>query len=161
MGHYLIFICLLISACSVLPPAFKEEQITDISYKRVGEDLASYKNTVVRWGGVIVNVENEDNYSLMQVLFYPLDYYGRPELNKPSEGQFVIKSTNFLDPKAYAANREVIVVGVIDSEIESIIDNKNIHIPLIKSKGIYLWPISYDGNYYSNCRSCYYRQLFW
>jgi outer membrane lipoprotein len=161
MRHYLIFICLLLSACAVLPPAFEEEQKKAISYKPVSEDLASYKDTVVRWGGVIVDVNNEENYSLMQVLYYPLDYYGRPDLDKPSEGQFVIKSTNFLDPKAYAVNRKISVVGKIDRETERVIDSNNISIPLIISKGIYLWPMRYDGNYYRLCPSCYYRQLFW
>jgi outer membrane lipoprotein len=97
----------------------------------------------------------------MQVLYYPLDYYGRPDLDKPSEGQFVIKSTNFLDPKAYAVNRKISVVGKIDRETERVIDSNNISIPLIISKGIYLWPMRYDGNYYRHCPSCYYRQLFW
>jgi hypothetical protein len=29
-------------------------------------------------GGIIIDAENEEAYSLMQVLFYPLDYFGRP-----------------------------------------------------------------------------------
>jgi len=161
MRLYLIFIYLLLSACATLPPAFEDAQVTAISCRQVSADLDSYKNTSVRWGGVIVDVENDENFSLMQVLFYPLDYYGRPELNKPSEGRFVIKSAKFLDPIVYAADREVISVGVIDGEIERKIDNKRFRVPLITSDTIHLWPINFRGDYFGNCRSCYFRQLFW
>ena len=161
MRLYLIFIYLLLSACATLPPAFEDAQVTTISCRQVSADLDSYKNTSVRWGGVIVDVENDENFSLMQVLFYPLDYYGRPELNKPSEGRFVIKSAKFLDPMVYAADREVISVGVIDDEIERTIDNKRFRMPLITSDTIHLWPINFRGDYFGNCRSCYFRQLFW
>ncbi|MDP1559461.1 MAG: Slp family lipoprotein [Nitrosomonas sp.] len=99
----------------------------------------------------------------MQVLFYPLDYYGRPQLNKPSEGRFVIKSPEFLDPMVYATNRGVIAVGTIAGDIERMADTKRIWVPLITTTptAIYLWPINYRNNYYGNCRSCYFRQLFW
>jgi len=165
MRIYLIFVYLLLSACATLPPAFEDAQVTDISYLQVSVDLDSYKNTSVRWGGVIVDVENDENFSLMQVLFYPLDYYGRPELDKPSEGRFAIKSAKFLDPMDYLADREIIAVGVIDGEIERTIDNKRLRMPLITSEAIHLWPVNFRGNYYGNCRfccrSCYFRQLFW
>ena len=72
MRLYLIFIYLLLSACATLPPAFEDAQVTTISCRQVSADLDSYKNTSVRWGGVIVDVENDENFSLMQVLFYPL-----------------------------------------------------------------------------------------
>jgi outer membrane lipoprotein len=161
MKLYLIFIYILLSACSTLPHAIKDAQVTDISYSQVSADLDSYKNTSVRWGGVIVDVENEENFSLMQVLFYPLDYYGRPEIDKFSEGRFVIKSAKFLDPMVYTVDREVIAVGVIDSEIERTVDNKSLRVPLITSDAIHLWPINFRGDYFGNCRSCYFRQLFW
>jgi outer membrane lipoprotein len=161
MRLYLIFFYLLLSACATLSPAFKDAQVTDISYRQLSADIDSYRNTSVRWGGVIIDVENEENFSLMQVLFYPLDYYGRPELDKFSDGRFVIKSAKFLDPKVYTADREIIAVGVIDGEIERAIDNKRHQMPLITSDTIHLWPINFRGDYYGNCRSCYFRQLFW
>lgn len=161
MRLYLIFVYLLLGACSTLPPTFDEVKTKDISYNQVSADLDSYQDTTVRWGGVIVDVEDDEDFSWMQVSFYPLDYYGRPVLKKPSEGRFVIKSDKFLDATLYAADREIIVVGVIDGEIERKIDNRSLRLPLIRAAAIHLWPINFRGNYYRNCRSCYYRQLFW
>ena len=162
MKLYLISICLLLSACASLPPAFEEAPVTNVTYDQVREDLEGYNKTLVRWGGVIVDVDNVENASLMQVIHYPLDYYGRPQLSKPSEGRFVIKSAELLDPEAYAAERELIVLGVIAGEIERTMRNETrVWLPLINATAIHLWPINYRGDYYGNCPSCYFRQLFW
>lgn len=162
MKLYLIFICLLLSACSSLPPVIKDARVTDITYDQASEDLDGYKNSLVRWGGVIVSVENNENSSLMRVMYYPLDNYDRPQLNEPSAGRFVIRSQEYLNPERYSVDREVTVLGVIDSDIGSTVgSNTRDWVPLIKSTAIHLWPINYRSNYYGNCRSCYFRQLFW
>jgi len=118
MKLYLILICLLLSACASLPPAFDNAPTTDVTYSQVRDDLARYHNTLVRWGGVIVSVENIENISLMEITQYPLDHYGRPQPDETSEGRFIIKSTELLDPEIYAAEREIIVLGVIDGDIK-------------------------------------------
>lgn len=161
MKFYLILISLLLGACSTLPPAFKDPHITNISYAEVNADIKSYKKTLVRWGGVIVDVKSDENFSWMEVIFYPLDYYGRPKINKPSEGRFVIKSPEFLDPKNYAKNREIIAVGIIEGKTEHTDSHMSSSLPLIKATAIHLWPINYRDNYYGHRRSCYFMQLFW
>ncbi|MGH8685383.1 MAG: Slp family lipoprotein, partial [Nitrosospira sp.] len=87
--------------------------VTNVTYSQASPNLSTYKETSVRWGGVIVDVENEENFTLLQVLSYPLNSYGRPQLNKQTEGRFVIKSTEFLDPAVYAKDKEITVAGTI------------------------------------------------
>jgi len=167
MRLYLLLINLLIGACSTLPPAFEDDRIKEISYAQVSENAQSYNNTLVKWGGVITEVNNEGNSNLMQVLYYPLDYYGRPEIAKPNEGYFIVKSPETLDPKDYPAGREVVVVGVIEGKTEPTeptepyASSANERLPLISANAVYLWPIAYRDNYYRYCPSCYFRQLFW
>ncbi|MCH9638769.1 MAG: Slp family lipoprotein [Betaproteobacteria bacterium] len=161
MKPYLILIFIFLGACTSLPPAIEKAQVEDISYHQISADLDRYKNTQVRWGGVVIGVENEENNSLMQVLFYPLDHYGRPQIDKPSAGHFVIKSTQFLDAEVYVMDREIVAVGTIDNEIGRTLDTQSTEVPQMSSTAIHLWPINYRGEYYGNCRSCYFRQLFW
>ena len=161
MRFCLILISLLLGACSTLPPAFETEGVKRISYAQASEDAQSYKDTLVKWGGVIIDVNNEQNASLMQILFYPLDYYGRPEIDKPSAGDFIVKSSEILDPKNYAAGREVVVVGAIAGKTEPAVSSGNTGLPLIEAAAVHLWPIAYRDNYYRYCPSCYFRQLFW
>ena len=96
MKPYLLLSCLLLSACAGLPPAIENAPAVQLSYNQVSRDINSYKDAPVRWGGVIIDVENEAQSSLMQVVFYPLDYSGRPLLHKAGEGRFVVKSPNSL-----------------------------------------------------------------
>ncbi len=162
MKRYLISIYLLLSACTGLPPAFDNVPATEVTYNQTREDLGSYYNTAVRWGGVVVGVENAENASLMEITHYPLDHYGRPQIDEISEGRFVIKSTELLDPETYTTEREIIVLGVINGDIEWTTSNKTrVFLPLINSTAIHLWPMNYRNNYYRHCPSCYFRQLFW
>lgn len=146
MNPYLLLPCLLLGACAGLPQAMKDVRVVDITYTQASQNLDGHKDVSVRWGGVIIDVENEENFSLVQALFYPLDYLGRPQLDEPHGGRFVIKSTEFLDPVIYAKDREITVVGTLNGGIERTVGKKVIQAPLLLSAAIHLWP-AYQ-NYY-------------
>ena len=146
---YQLSFCMLLSACSgLLPSAVRDVPVTDVSYRQASRDLNHYKDTSVRWGGVIIEVDNEENFTLVQVLSYPLDYFGEPKLNKPAEGRFVIKSTKFLDPAVYAKNREITVAGKLEGDIQRMIEKKTMLLPLLASSALYLWPPVYQNDPY-------------
>lgn len=144
MRPYLLLSCLLLSACAGLPSAVRDAPAVDVSYYQANRDIHSYKDAPVRWGGVIIDVENEAHSSLIQVLSYPLDYSGRPQLHKPGEGRFVIKSPEFLDPAVYAKDKEITVAGVIEGDIERTVGKRMIRVPLLSATAIYLWPVYHD-----------------
>ncbi len=148
MKPYLLALCLLLNACSTLPPAIENAPEPDIAYHQANQDLNSYKNAKVRWGGLIIDVENEQNFSIVQIMNYPLDSFGRPQLSQPTEGRFVIKTPEFLDPAIYTKNSEITVAGSLQGTIERIIDKKHIYPPLILASTIYLWPAYERSNYY-------------
>jgi outer membrane lipoprotein len=146
MKRYLLLSFLLLNACSNLPKAIKDPPINDISYTQAAQNINQYKNAPVRWGGTIVEVENEQNFTLVQVLYYPLDSDGEPQIDKSHGGRFVFKSPEFLDPAVYTANAKITVAGTLTGDIEHMIGKKVLRVPLISATTIYLWPV-YD--YYS------------
>lgn len=148
--HFVLLLAsLLAAACAGLPPAVEHAPAIQIGYEQANRDITQYQDTPVRWGGVIIDVENEENSSLIQVVFYPLDFTGRPQLHKTGEGRFVIKSAEFLDPAVYAKDKEITVAGVISGKIERTVGKRTIHVPLISATAIHLWPTqSYDPRYY-------------
>lgn len=148
MRLYLFLACLFLSACAGLPPTMKDIPVVNISYSQASQNINSYKDASVRWGGIIIEVENEPDSSLVQVLFHPLDSYGRPQLNKPGEGRYVIKSTEFLDPVVYAKDKEVTVAGILTGDIGRTIGKRVIRLPLISATAIHLWPISERDDFY-------------
>jgi outer membrane lipoprotein len=148
MKHYLLLICLLLTACSSLPPTIENPPAFDLGYSYAMQDTARYQNIPVRWGGVIATVENEQNASLVQVLLYPLNSYGRPMLDEQPQGRFVIKSAQFLDPMVYTKNSEITVAGTLSGTINRTIDKKTMTLPLVLSTTLYLWPVYNYSNYY-------------
>ena len=149
MSRHFLSICIfLLSACSNLPPAIEDPPLYDLSYSQAIRNITQYKDAPVRWGGVVIDVENEQNFSLVQVLYYPLNSYGRPRLDKPNEGRFLIKSPQFLDPAVYTKDSEITVAGILKGDVERKVGNKTLRLPLISSTVIYLWPDYLPGNYY-------------
>lgn len=148
MKRYALVTCLLLSACSGLPERLQNVPVTDVTYKQASQNLSKYDGTSVRWGGVIVEVKNEQNFTLVQVLSYPISYYGRPETREQSHGRFVIKSEKFLDPEVYEEEREITVAGTIKGDIERTIGNKTARMPLLLGEAVYLWPQNYGRGYY-------------
>ncbi len=149
MKCHLLFICIsLLSACSNLPPAIEDPPLYDISYSQATQDIAHFKESPVRWGGVVIDVENEQNFSLVQVLYYPLNNYGRPRIDKPNKGRFLFKSAEFLDPTVYKKDTEITVAGTLKGDIQRSVGNKTLHLPLISATVIHLWPPYVPDNYY-------------
>jgi outer membrane lipoprotein len=148
MKWYLFIICILLNACSNLPKAIKDPPVNDISYTQAIQNINQYKNAPVRWGGTIVEVENEQNFTLVQVLYYPLDSDGEPEIDKSHGGRFVFKTSEFLDPAVYTKSSEITVAGTLIGDIERAIGNKVMRMPLISATTIYRWPVYvYDSRY--------------
>jgi outer membrane lipoprotein len=149
MRSYLFALaCLFLSACSGLPSNVREIPVEKVSITEASQNPDRYKGTSVRWGGLIIEVDTQENYTLVQVLSYPINYYGRPELTKPSDGRFVVKTSEFLDPAIYEKDREVTVVGVLDGDIVRSVGHKTIQVPLLSTKAHYLWPVyQYQSGY--------------
>ncbi len=149
MKRHLLAICIaLLSACSNLPPAIEDPPLYDISYSQATQDVTHFKEAPVRWGGVIIDVENEQNFSLVQVLYYPLNNYGRPRLDKSNKGRFLFKSAEFLDPTVYKKDTEITVAGTLKGDIQRSVGNKTLRLPLISATVIHLWPPYVPVNYY-------------
>lgn len=148
MKNYFLLICLLLTACSSLPPTIENPPAFDLAYSYATQNPERYKNLPVRWGGVIAEVDNEQNASLVQVLLYPLNSYGRPMLDEQPQGRFVVKSAKFLDPLVYAKNSEITVAGTLIGTINRTIGQKTMTFPLVLSSTLYLWPVYNYSDYY-------------
>lgn len=139
MKNYLFAACLLLTACSNLPPAIEDPPAFDLTYQEALINGAKYKNAPVRWGGTIIEVENEPSFSAIQVLLYPLGSYGRPDLDEPQQGRFVMKSPEFLDPAVYKKNTSITVAGILEGDTERKVGNKTLRLPLLAAKQTHLW----------------------
>ena len=148
MKPYLLILCLLLGACTGLPKAMKDAQVVDVTHAQAIQSIDAHKDASVRWGGVIIDVENDKNFTLIQILIYPLSYLGRPHTARPNGGRFVIRSKEFLDPLVYAKEKEITVVGTLSGYIVRKVGKKIILVPLVQSTAIHLWPNDYHNDDY-------------
>jgi len=66
---YIFYLSLIfLSACSSLPPAISNAPTEDLPLKKVAIDVGLFIGKTVRWGGKIIKVNNDENFSTVQVL---------------------------------------------------------------------------------------------
>jgi outer membrane lipoprotein len=147
MKWFLLISILFLHACSNLPANIKTPPAVDIQLHQTLTNAADYQNYPVRWGGTVIEVKNKTDETTMQILYYPLGYYGRPNLNQTSLGRFVTVSKQFLDPAIYTKGTEITIAGSFLSLVEKQIGEKPVKMPLIAIDTQHIWP-KYRQNYY-------------
>jgi len=140
MKWFLLISILLLQACSNLPANIKNAPSVDIQPHHVLSNSNNVNNTPVRWGGKIIDVENKANETVIQILFYPLNYYGRPQLNQTSSGRFLSISKQFLDPAVFTKDAEITIAGTLQGSEEKMIGEKTITVPIVSINNHYIWP---------------------
>jgi len=177
----LLSLLLLLSACSSVPVAIKKAPEPDLQLMQVSNKTAQHKMNRVRWGGQLINVENDELGATLQLAEFPLNSYGRPITTKKSQGRFLVHSKEFVDPYIYKPGTLITVAGIIASEEKVQVDKKQLRLPVIEATQLYRWtesayqrsaeyerwPYHYDhfgyGLYYPGWRSSfrYHRGFYW
>ncbi len=140
-SHFnLWFITLLLSACASVPPELESPDIAPVELPQVLENPASFQGEKVRWGGVILSVENEAKETWVQILEKPLSRKGRPKQSAQPRGRFLMHTTIFLDPAIYSQGKEITVVGTLRGTAERTVGKRKIQLPVVKAESWRLWP---------------------
>jgi len=139
-----ILLCLALltlSACaSQVPVLIKLPPNPDPEFLQVKDNIDSFQNQYVRWGGKIISVKNKEDSTWIEILASPLNHYGRPGSNADYEGRFIARINGFLDPELYSKDRYFTVFGTIDTEFIKRIDEHPYSYPLVSVNEHYLWP---------------------
>lgn len=142
LGWFLL-ISILLSGCASIPPPIYDP-ISDADFKgpnltAVRMDTAAWKGIRIRWGGDIVEVENQRHETWIEVVEYPLRSSGRPSNSKASEGRFIARIPGFLDPAIYAQGRQITIVGTVDNTIQRSIGDYPYEFPVVAVDTYRLW----------------------
>lgn len=134
---YLLPICLV--ACSSLPKTIQTPPSDDLQLEQVAGQAINYENSPVRWGGKIVSVNNDNQQSLLQIVHFPLNSYGKPIIGKVSQGRFLVQTARFLDPEIYKVGRLATFSGVLLTEQTRLVDKKTLYLPVVEMRESHLW----------------------
>lgn len=138
----LLFITLL-AACSAGKPSLFATSTNDITYQQLTQHVDQFQHEIVRWGGVIVDVENAEDRARLTVVHFPLTRYGKPITSENSDGRFVVLSERFLDPIIYSKGKLITVIGQVDGSETQKIDKRTLTLPVILLQENHLWPENY------------------
>ena len=106
-----------------------------------------YRSQKVRWGGIILETDNQASRTRLTILSKPLYDDGEPKNVSGSDGRFIAVFPAFLEPHVYVKNRKITVVGRLQgNEVVQIGDYPYSH-PLVEVEAHYLWPVEVERTY--------------
>jgi outer membrane lipoprotein len=144
----LIAIVLLSACASRMPAELSSVTASSLRLADVKRDVDEYENERVLWGGTIIVVENDEDETRIQILEKPLSGNAKPKEYSDSEGRFLMRTTEFLDPAIYTQGRKISVAGTIKGEIERQVGNRAVTMPILNAESHYLWPETEPMHYY-------------
>lgn len=100
----------MVTGCeSVISREVRKEADENLNFVRVLENPTVFHGVVVIWGGVIIRAVNRSGGSALFLRETPLDPGGRPKGIELSEGLFVARTSEFLDPRTYSSRGKVTI----------------------------------------------------
>lgn len=130
-----------LAGCASVPEAVRDAPDLSPDPTLVRAAPKQYVGTTVRWGGIIVSVENGPVSSAVQIVSRPLDKSTRPHETDQTLGRFIAHISGFIDPVDYAAGREITVTGIVEGMEQREIGAYPYSYPVVRATGYYLWPL--------------------
>jgi outer membrane lipoprotein len=91
------------------------------SFSELQGAVDRHRGEIIILGGKIIETKGYQSASEITVLQLPLDRRGRPEDGDRSEGRYLVRSGQFLDPAIYEKGTLLTVVGRLSgSEVRSV-----------------------------------------
>lgn len=131
---------LLISCSSHVPPEIKEPLANEIGLQTVRANIDDYVSKRVRWGGVVLAIENRKDATWLTMLAQPLNSYGRPDEADASAGRFIAIVPDFLEPVVYKVDREITFTGIVKGSETRKVGEFEYNYPVIEVDKYHLWP---------------------
>lgn len=146
---------LLMSACTSVPQQLKGDYASLIPKNTTGSSL----ETPVRWGGVILETQPENDYTCFEILSRQLQTSMRPKDTDQAQGRFIACKPGFYDPEIFEKGREVTLTGkVIHMDVRKV-GEYDYHFPVVDIDFMILWPERRERIYYDYYGM--YRPYYW
>jgi outer membrane lipoprotein len=105
------FVLLALGCASGVSGQARSEVTYRGSFVELQKAPEKYQGEVVMFGGKVIETKTEPSFSEIVVLQLPLGGNDRPEDTDRSEGRYLIRSDQFLDPAIYQKDGLLTVVG--------------------------------------------------
>lgn len=130
-----------LAGCSQIPEQL-DVSVAGLSLTDAQSESATIVGQRVRWGGVIHDVDNRPNDTLVTMIAKPLTNNARPRKTDDYSGRFILRIESFIDPVTLPEGRQLTAVGVIEPTMQRKIGAYDYSYPVIKVEHYVLWPES-------------------
>lgn len=114
------------------------------SFAELQQQPERHIGETVMLGGKIIETRVEAGATELSVLQLPLDRSDRPRDVDQSEGRFLVRSPQFLDPALYPEGARITVVGKVTESQQRLIGNMPYRYPVVEVVEIKQWPAAQD-----------------
>jgi outer membrane lipoprotein len=133
-------VALFLVGCSSFPDKLQLEDNTQlITYEDATSKSEQSKGKVVRWGGAIAKIENKPDFTIFEMVYYPLNGYGRPVSGEESIGRFRIHVNGFMDPMVYQVGRLMTFTALLSGLEKGLVGDHEYVFPTANVSAYYLW----------------------
>jgi outer membrane lipoprotein len=94
----------------------------------------------ITWGGTLVSARNLADATDLEVLAYPLDDCGRPLLDEPAQGRFLIRRPGYLETADLDPGRRITASGRIIASADGRIGEAEYRFPVLEDAAPTVWP---------------------
>ena len=152
LTFFSFIILLSLSACTtnkaIRTPVVDNPTVKQAQVSRETERL-------VRWGGIVIAVENKADHTRLEIVERPVTRYGTPKVTNASSGRFFAKTMQFIDPETIKTNQAITVSGTLIDYQPGMIGEHEYIYPVVEINEYKLWPEN------RRRRDTYYRDPFW
>ncbi len=139
---------LLASCASNVPKEISSSPLPEIGLVAAQKIIKAHIGKPVRWGGMIIRIDNQQEKTILEILAKPLNTYGQPIPNVASPGRFLVEIAGFVDPSLYAPGREMTVYGTLTGLQKKKIGEHDYDYPVVNGTKYYLWTQPLNSGYY-------------
>lgn len=155
-------------ASNPLPDEALNQVDPSLFFAEVKDNPPAFAGRTLLLGGQILENRPTAQGSVLEVLNYDLDRWGRPKEIDEIGGRFLVQSQRFLDPEVYAKGKRVTLTATVIGQETRPLQDIDYPYPVFRLGAIHLWrdPLFYDAPYYygpgyPSPYSPYYYDPFW
>ncbi|WP_172838868.1 Slp family lipoprotein [Solemya velesiana gill symbiont] len=93
----------------------------------------------VVWGGVVLVGENREQSTVFEILAYPLDWQGGPDVTEPSIGRFQAVGQGYMETGDFPSGRALTLLGTVKEVRVGQVGAADYHFPIVEIKKLWLW----------------------
>lgn len=111
-----------------------------LSYTQIAANPQAFTGQVVILAGTIIEAKNLPQATRLEILQFPATSGGRPRIDQPSGGRFLVWAPDYLETAIYRPGRAITVAGDASGERVLPLGEATYRYPLLTPRQLHLWP---------------------